>query len=116
MKAPKIISVVISTIGLASILSIFVFAQSPTPSPIAQDLPFDLVLECATVDKAKLATALAKRPKDSYKFQYESQDIGGGSLAVPTPPPCPSSHFVANATQKAKFANTTELRDFLNGL
>jgi len=113
MKAPRIIFVVISTIGLASVVGIFVFAQSPTPSTIRQDLPFHLVLECADVNKAKLLAALAKRPKDTYNFRYENQDLGDGTLLLPTPTPCPSTHLVGNATQKAKFANTTELHAFL---
>jgi hypothetical protein len=113
MKSPKTKFVVISAIGLTSVVGIFVFAQSPTPSTIGKDLPFHVVLECADVNKAKLKAALAKRPKDTYNFRYEDQDLGDGTLLLPTPTPCPSAHFVGNATQKAKFANTTELKQFL---
>lgn len=113
MKSPKTKFVVISAIGLASVVGIFVFAQSPTPSTIGKDLPFHVVLECADVNKAKLEAALAKRPKDTYNFRYENQDLGDGTLLLPTPTPCPSAHFVGNATQKAKFVNTTELKQFL---
>jgi len=112
MKAPRIEFVVISAIGLASIVGIFVFAQSPTSSTSGEKLPFHLELECVmTVDKGKLLAALTNRPKDTFKFRWEAEDLGGGTLPVQTPSPC--THFVGNATQKAKFANTTELKQFL---
>jgi hypothetical protein len=113
MKSPKTKFIVISAIGLASIVGIFVFAQSPTPSGTSgQDLPVQLVMACVGVKKAKLLAALAKRPKDTYKFQYETEELGGGTLPTMSPPPCPVG-LVGNATQRATFKNTQELHDFL---
>jgi hypothetical protein len=121
MKSPKTKFVVISAIGLAPIVGIFVFAQSPTPSGTSgQDLPVQLVMACVGVKKAKLLAALAKRPKDTYKFQYEteesgggSEEVGGGTLPPMSPPPCPVG-LVGNATQRATFKNTQELRAFMD--
>jgi hypothetical protein len=112
MKAPKIMFVVISTIGLASIVGIFVFAQSPAPSTNGQDLPFHLVMVCAKVDKAKLMAALKARPKDTYRIQYDT-DAPVGTLPIPTPSPCSADKFNGKSTQKATFENTTELHAFL---
>jgi hypothetical protein len=76
-------------------------------------------MACVGVKKAKLLAALAKRPKDTYKFQYEteesgggSEELGGGTLPPMSPPPCPVG-LVGNATQRATFKNTQELHDFL---
>ena len=112
MKSPNTKFIVISAIGLASIVGIFVSAQSPTPSTSGQDLPFHLVMECAKVDKAKLMAALKARPSDTYRVQYEN-DSPVGTLPVSTPPPCTADKLNGSSTQKATFANTKELRDFL---
>src|SRR4029450_2790735 len=81
MKSPKTKFVVISAIGLVSIVGIFVFAQAPTPGGTSgQDLPVQLVMACVGVKKAKLLAALAKRPKDTYKFQYGTEEAGGGGV------------------------------------
>ena|SRR5437016_3364215 len=112
MKTPKTKFVVISAIGLASIVGILVFAQSPAPSTSGQDLPFHLVMVCASVDKAKLMAALKARPKDTYRVQYDT-DAPVGALPIPTPSPCPADKFSGSATQKATFKNTKQLRDFL---
>jgi hypothetical protein len=121
MKSPKTKFVVISAIALASIAGIFVSAQSPTPTVSGQDLPFHLVMVCAKVDKGNLKTALRKRPKDTYNLQYkpegeggQAEDLGGTLPPMTTPPPCPSARLNGNATQRAVFANTKELRNFLN--
>jgi hypothetical protein len=122
MKSPKTKFVVISAIGLASIFGIFVFAQSPKPGTPGQDLPIQLVTACARASKGNLMHALAKRPKDTYKFRYQAadsgadlgEDLGGGTLPPMSPPPsCYPEGIVGNATQRATFKNTQELRDFL---
>jgi len=119
MKSPKTKFIVISVIGPAFIVGIFVSAQSPTPSPKPEDLPFHFVMKCATVDRGKLLYALSKRPKDTHKFQYQRQvdspieDLGGGTLPIPTATPCPSDRFTGNATQRAVFGNTKDLHKFL---
>ena len=113
MKSPKMKFVVISAISLVSIVGIFVSAQSPTPTVSGQNLPFHLVMVCAKVDKAKLMAALAKRPKDSYAFQYDN-DAPVGTLPIPSPTPCSADKLNGSSTQKATFANTTDLRTFLN--
>jgi hypothetical protein len=112
MKSPKAKFVVISTIGLASIVGVFVSAQSPTPSVSGQDLPVHIVMSCASVDKAKLMAALSDRPPYTYRFQCGNDTIG--ALPAITPPPCPSARLSGNSTQKATFANTKELRAFLD--
>ena len=111
MKIPRTKFVVISAIGLASIVGIFVFAQSPAPSTSGQDLPFHLVMVCASVDKAKLMAALKDRPSGTYRIRYEA-DPPVGQLDNTSPPSC-AIGLVGNATQKATFANTTELRAFM---
>jgi hypothetical protein len=122
MRSPKTKFVVISAIGLASIVGIFVSAQSPTPTVSRQDFPFHLVMECATVDKAKLLDALTNRPKGTHKFQYQRnsgspiEHVGGGTLPIPTATPCPSDRLNGNATQRALFRNTKELSDFLKAI
>jgi hypothetical protein len=118
MKSPKMKFVVISAIGLASIVGIFVFAQSPAPTTSGQDPPFHLVMHCAKVDKTKLKGALKPLPSPTYKFQYETEggqteDLGGTLPPMTTPPPCSADKFNGNATQKATFANTKDLHDFL---
>ena len=112
MKSPKMKFIVISAIGLASIVGIFVSAQSPTPSPSGQNLPVQLVMACVPVDKAKLMDALKSWPSDTYKIQYGSE-AGVGTLPSMSPPPCPVG-FVGNATQRATFASTSELRTFMD--
>ncbi len=112
MKSPKTKFVVISAIGLVSIVGIFVSAQTPTPSPSSQDLPFHLVMICATVDKTKLTAALKDLPSDTYNFNYENASLGAGLPPI-TPSPCPVAHLNGNATQRALFKNTKALRKFL---
>jgi hypothetical protein len=112
MKFPKMKFVVISAISLLFIVGIFVSAQSPTPSPTGQNLPVQLVMACVPVDKTKLTNAENSRPSDTYRIQYE----GGaevGTLPTITPPPCLTG-LVGNATQRATFKNTQELRAFLD--
>jgi hypothetical protein len=110
MKSPKTKFVVISVIGLACIVGIFVSAQSPTPSPSGQNLPVQLVMACVPVDKTKLMSALGARPQDTYKIQYGSETVG--TLPSMSPPPCMIG-LVGNATQRATFKSTTELHTFL---
>ena len=117
MKSPKTKFVVILAIALACTVGILVFAQSPTPIASGQDLPFHLVMVCATVDRCKLKDALKTRPGDTYKLQYKPEggaieDLGG-TLSAITPPPCSSDRFTGNATQRAVFKNTKELHKFL---
>src|SRR6476661_1822208 len=112
MRSPKTKFVVISAIGLASIVGIFACAQLPTSSVAGQGLPVQLVMTCVLVNKSKLMNALNDRPSDTYRIQYE----GGapmGTLPNTSPPPCPPG-FVGNATQKATFARTRELRAFMD--
>jgi len=113
MKSPKTKFVVISAIGLASIVGIFVSAQSPKPGTAGQDLPVQLVMACVPVDKTKLTTALGDRPLDTYRIQYDGENLGGGTLPSMSPPPCPVG-FVGNATQRATFKSTQELRAFMD--
>ena len=118
MKSPKTKFLVISAIGLASIVGILVSAQTPTPTASGQDLPFHLVMVCAKADKSKLKDALKPIPKDTYKLQYkpkegEPEDLDGTLPAMTTPPPCPSDRLNGNATQRAVFKNTRDLRKFL---
>jgi hypothetical protein len=119
MKSPKTKFIVISAIALASTVGILVLAQSPIPSPKPEDLPFHVIMKCATVDRGKLLNALTDRPTVTYKFQYQRQgnspieDLGGGALPIPTATPCPSDRLNGNATQRAVFANTEELHKFL---
>jgi hypothetical protein len=112
MKSPKTKFIVISAIALASIVGIFVSAQSPTPTPSGQNLPVQIVMACVPVDKAKLDSALAARPQDTYRIQYEGL-ASVGTLPSMTPPPCLTG-LVGNATQRATFKNTQELRSFLD--
>ena len=112
MKAPKTKLIVISAIGVASILGIFVFAESPAPKVGGQDLPVQIVMACVPVDKAKLMRALRKRPADDYKIQYQGE-ASVGKLPHMSPPPCMAG-IVGNATQRVTFKNTQELRAFLN--
>jgi len=112
MKSPKMKFVVISAIGLASIVGIFVFAQSPKPDTAGQDLPVQLVMACVPVDKPKLMDALKERPSDSYRIQYEG-DASVGTLPNTSPPPCLVG-LVGNATQRATFKSTQELRAFMD--
>ncbi len=115
MKSPKMKFVVISAIGLASIVGVFIFAQSPVRSTSGEDdLPVKLVLGCTHVDHGKLNKALGVRPKETYRFRYEREDpVGNLPDSAPLPPPC-VTHLVGNATQKARFANTLELHTFLD--
>jgi hypothetical protein len=112
MKSPKTKFVVISAIGLASIVGIFVSAQSPKPGTAGQDLPVQLVMACVPVEKTKLTTALEERPSDTYRIQY-GDDAPVGTLPAMSPPPCPVG-FVGNATQRATFKSTQELRAFMD--
>ena len=112
MKSPKIKFVVISAIGLA-IVGIFVSAQSPTPSSTAgQDLPVQVVMACVPVDKTKLMDALKDRPSDTHRIQYQG-DAPVGTLPNTSPPPCLTG-LVGNATQRATFKSTQELRAFMD--
>ena len=113
MKSPKTKFVVISAIGLASIIGIFVFAQTPTPSPSGQDLPVQLVMACVPVNKAKLTTAENNRPSDTYRIQYGSETAVGTLPPTSCTPPCPTG-LVGNATQRATFGSTQELRAFMD--
>ena len=118
MKSPGTKFIIISAIGLASTVGILVLAQSPTPSPSGQDLPFHLVMVCAKVSHDKLTDALKTCAKDTYKLQYkpeggETEDLGGTLSPMTTPPPCPSDRLNGNATQRAVFKNTKDLRKFL---
>ena len=112
MKSPKTKFVVISAIGLVSIVGIFVSAQSPKPGTSGQDRPFELVMVCATVEKTKLMTALKALPSNTYRFQYEN-DSPVGTLPDTSPSPCPADKLNGSSTQKATFANTAELHAFL---
>jgi hypothetical protein len=112
MKSPKTKFVVISAIGLASIVGIFVFAQSPKPDTAGQDLPVQVVMACVPVNKAKLTDALKDRPSDTYRIQYEGEAFVG-TLPNTSPPPCLTG-LVGNATQRATFKSTQELRAFLD--
>ena len=112
MKIPRTKFVVISAIGLASIVGIFVFAQSPKPDTAGQDLPVQLVMACVPVDKTKLMGALENRPSDSYRIQYQG-DAPVGTLPTMSPPPCLTG-LVGNATQRATFKSTQELRAFMD--
>ena len=112
MKSPKMKFVVISAIGLASIVGIFVSAQTPKPGTAGQDLPVQVVMACVPVDKTKLMDALKDRPSDSYRIQYEGEAFVG-TLPNTSPPPCLTG-LVGNATQRATFKSTQELRAFLD--
>ncbi len=114
MKSPKMKFVVISTIGLASVVGIFVSAQTPTPSKTSgQELPVHLLLTCANVTKDKLMHALEGRPSGTYRFKIGNETIGT-LPADPSLPPCPGNTVSGNSTQKATFNNTKELRTFLD--
>ena len=110
MKSPKIKFIVISAIGLVSIVGIFACAQWPVPGT-GQEVPVYLVMRCVGVNKGKLMAALNDRPLDTYKFRYEA-DPPVGHLDNTSPPSC-DTHFTGNATQKARFATTRELHTFL---
>ena len=116
MKPRKTKFIVISAIALASVVGIFVSAQSPRPqSPkpatAGQDLPVQIVMACVPVTKANLMSALEARPEGTYRIQYGSE-TAIGKLPSMTPPPCPEG-FVGNATQRATFQSTAELDAFL---
>ena len=113
MKSPKTKFVVISAIGLASIIGIFVSAQSPKPATAGQDLPVQLVMACVPVDKTKLTTAENSRPSDTYRIQYGSETAVGTLPPTSCAPPCPTG-LVGNATQRATFGSTQELRAFMD--
>jgi hypothetical protein len=114
MKSPKMKLVVISAIALASVVGIFVSAQSPPPVKTSgQELPVHLLLTCANVTKAKLMSALSDRPTDTYRFKIGNDTIGT-LPADPSLPPCPGNTLSGNSTQKATFNNTKELRAFLD--
>ena len=112
MKSPKTKFVVISAIGLASIVGIFVSAQTPKPGTAGQDLPVQVVMACIPVDKTKLTDALKDRSSDTYRIQYEGE-ASIGTLPNMSPPPCLTG-LVGNATQRATFKSTQELRAFLD--
>jgi hypothetical protein len=112
MKSSKTKFVVISAFGLVSIVGIFVFAQTPTPSNVSgQDNPVQLVMACVSANKAKLMGALEERPSDTYRIQYDGEAFVG-TLPSTSPPPCPVG-LVGNATQRATFRSTQELRAFM---
>jgi hypothetical protein len=113
MKTPKTKFVVISAIGLASIVGIFVFAESPAPKVSGQDNPVQLVMACVPVDKTKLTTAENSRPSDTYRIQYGSETAVGTLPPASCTPPCPVG-LVGNATQRATFGSTQELRAFMD--
>jgi hypothetical protein len=118
MNSPKTRFVIISAIGLVSIVGIFVSAQSLAPTASDQNLPVHLVVACAKVNKDDLKAALTPRPSDTYKFQYKPEGSSpiedlGGSLPPISPPPCSSDRLNGNATQRAMFKNTKELHKFL---
>lgn len=117
MKSPKMKFVVVSAIALASVVGIFVSAESPAPDMTSKetgkDLRFHIVMTCADVKKGKLVAALSSRPSDTYRFEFD-HDSPIGRLPTGTPPLCPSAHLNGNSTQKAAFANTKELRAFLD--
>lgn len=114
MKAPKTKLIVISAIGVASIVGTFLFAESKAPKVGGQDLPVQIVMACVPVDKAKLNRALAGRPKDDYRIQYQGvASVGKLPKMSPSPPPCMAG-IVGNATQRVTFKNTQELRSFLD--
>jgi len=112
MKSPKTKFVVISAISLVFIVGIFVFAESPGPKVGAQDNPVQLVMACIPVDKTSLTTAENSRPSDSYRIQYGSE-TPKGTLPAMSPPPCLTG-VVGNATQRATFQSTQELRAFMD--
>ena len=112
MKSPKTKFVVILAIGLASIVGIFVSAQTPKPATAGQDLPVQLVMACVPVDKTKLTDALKNRPSDTYRIQ-DGSNAPVGTLPSMSPPPCMIG-LVGNATQRATFASTQELRAFMD--
>src|SRR6476620_2069403 len=112
MKSPKTKFVVISAIGLASMVGIFACAQWPTSSAADQGLPVQLVvMTCVEVNKAKLMNALKDRPSRTYRIRYDG-DAPVGDLTNTSPPSC-AVKLVGNVTQKATFANTRELRAFM---
>jgi hypothetical protein len=112
MKSPKTKFVVISAISLVSIVGIFVCAQTPVHGTAGQDLPVQLVMACVRVDKVKLMDELKNRPSDTYRIQYEG-DASVGTLPTMSPPPCLTG-LVGNATQRATFGSTQELRAFMD--
>src|SRR2546430_5628736 len=112
MKSRKTKFIVISATGLASIVGSFVSAESHKPNVSGQDLPVQIVMACVPVEKVKLMTALEARPADTYRIQYGG-DAPIGTLPTMSPPPC-AAGLVGNATQRATFNSTKELRDFLN--
>ena len=112
MKSPKMKFIVISAIGLLSIVGIFVFAESPAPKVGGQDNPVQLVMACVPVDKANLTTAENNRPSDTNRIQYGGEVPKGTLPSVSCAPPCPAG-LVGNATQRATFGSTSELRAFM---
>jgi hypothetical protein len=116
MKSPKTKSVVILAISLVFIIGIFVFAESPAPKVSGQDNPVQLVMACVPVDKTKLTNAENSRPSDTYRIQYGSETAVGTLPPTSCPPTCasPASALSGNATQRATFGSTQELRAFLD--
>ena len=112
MKSPKVKFVVISAISLLFIVGIFVFAESPAPKVSGQDNPVQLVMACVPVDKTKLTNAENNRPSDTYRIQYGG-DAPVGTLPAISPPPC-AIGLVGNATQRATFSSTKDLRAFMD--
>jgi hypothetical protein len=112
MKFPKMKFVVISAISLLFIVGIFVSAESPAPKVGGQDNPVQLVMACVPVDKTNLTTAENSRPSDTYRIQYGSE-APKGTLPSMSPPPCLTG-LVGNATQRATFQSTQELRAFMD--
>jgi hypothetical protein len=113
MKSPKVKFVVISAISLLFIVGIFVFAESPAPKVTGQDNPVQLVMACVPVDKTKLTNAENSRPSDTYRIQYGSETAVGTLPPTSCTPPCPTG-LVGNATQRATFGSTQELRAFMD--
>jgi hypothetical protein len=112
MKSPKMKFIIISAIGLVSIVGIFVSAQSPKPNAGGADLPVQILMSCVPVDKTKLTNAETSRPSDTYLIQYDGGALAGTLPAI-SPPPC-AIGLVGNATQRATFQSTKDLRAFMD--
>ena len=117
---PRTRLIVIATVGLASAVAIFVFAQPPPP---ATELKFKIVMHCADGKKADLLKALSSpspdpspdpliNHKDRFRLKHDDIEVGGGTAQWTSEPPC--THLTSNVTQHAAFANSKEMAAFLN--